>query len=386
MHISLWCNNMLCKLKIHYMLSVNIPRLDLFVVITIFILIFSINSAYAVQSGSTGQIQGSAPTINGDLQVLYPDGMRIMSQNETLSLTYIPDRFTISSESTGLTAYDSDGDTGLHVQIHSTEGSLNWFYNDIPLTPNELTTSLGSSFTGKILTLVVNAPVTVTSTSGFPTTEGPRPHTSVYTISVPLPVPSTARIAVNNTTFLINQDFPTTGFSGAFFDFLMNGISTDTNGNYQWASDQPWVAVSNNGRVTLLRQPTGQENGTVIITAEERDSGRVLEYHFTVEKWFTNAGSSVMNWSDADESCRVRGQELPLRMALTSGILVRGIGSLFAEWGPMNSYSGAGFVGNYYWTSEQNSSSYYFTTDLTFGMNMGVPAISENYLVCLQNL
>ncbi|HCT3926919.1 TPA: hypothetical protein OTT35_000042 [Citrobacter koseri] len=353
---------------------------------SVFIPIFSINSACAVQSGSTGQIQGRAPTISGDLQVLYPDGKRIMAYNGTLSLTYIPEKFSVSSDVTALTAYDADGDTGLHVQVHSAEGSLNWLFNDIPLTQNELTTSLGNSFTGKTLTLVVSAPVTVTSASGLPTTEGPLPHTSVYTISVPSYLPSTARIAVNNTTFLVEQGFPTTGFGAAFFDFLMDGSSTDTNGNYRWASDQSWVAVSSNGRVTLLRQPAEQESNMVMITAEERDSDRVLEYHFTVGKWFTNMGSSTMNQSDADEFCRVQRQVLPLRTELTSGTMARGIGSLFAEWGPMNSYSGADFVGTYYWTSEQSNSTHYFTTDLTFGMNMGMPAISENHLVCSQNL
>ncbi|EMV5752667.1 Ig-like domain-containing protein [Yersinia enterocolitica] len=176
--------------------------------------------AVAILSEKTGQIQGQAPTVTGRLQVLYPDGETVVADNAILGGDQIPNQFVVSSSTTYLVLQDTDDDSGLSAWVDTDHATLSWKHDGTELTPDQLAASFGSNFAGQALTLVVSAPVTVSSVTGLPTTAVPQILTSSYTLSVPLPV-------------LIQDDFTVT--SGASADGVdsnaLNAIVKDAHGN-----------------------------------------------------------------------------------------------------------------------------------------------------------
>lgn len=141
-------------------------------------------------------------------------------------------------------------------------------------------------------------------------------------------------------TFAKAAGFPTTGFKGAKFTLnLTNGaVASD----YTWTSDASWVSVSN-GVVMFTAEGT---ISPVTITAKPITGGRVLNYTFTVNKWFINAGTTIENFDNAKNYCENLGYSLPDSTAFTPDYFnpSRGIGALWSEWGALNSYSGSGFL------------------------------------------
>ncbi|AHG20575.1 hypothetical protein Z042_13780 [Chania multitudinisentens RB-25] len=300
----------------------------------------------------------------------------------------IPDQFTLSSSTAGLVPQDADDDTGLSVQVNQADGAMVWLFNGTPLTQVERGVPLGDHFAGQTLELEVNAPVTVSSTTGLPTTAGPVSHTTRYTLRVPLviPMPTAVRLNVNGTTFGMNEGFPTTGFNAAFFEFLMDGTSTVTNGDYTWTVDQAWVTVSNAGRVSF-NAPPNTANRTVTVTATDPVSGGILAYTFTLNNWFINNGFTMMNWSDASSWCATQGLNQPSRAELTLGAGTRGIGSLWSEWGTSGAYNGSGFnFGGSHWTSEFSGSGSRFNVGLIDGRVSSVIDSSNHYVACVRSL
>ncbi|WP_207385008.1 Ig-like domain-containing protein, partial [Enterobacter hormaechei] len=166
----------------------------------------------------------------------------------------------------------------------------------------------------------------------------------------PQPVPAATTLSANGYSFASNSSFPQTGFTGATFKVQLNG-NTATNSNYTWSANQAWVNVDGSGNVSFIGTATsGTKN--VIITATPKAGGAALTYSFSVNKWFTNAGSTFLDWSNASSYCSTRGG-VPSISEVSSGQNVRGtIGVLYAEWGSLLSYV-AGFDGNYYyWLSD----------------------------------
>lgn len=321
---------------------------------------FITGPSLAVLSGETGQIQGTAPTATENLQVLFPGGTNFVTNNAMVGLGQIPDQFTVSSSVEGLILQDADGDSGLSALVDTTSASLSWKHNETPLTVTQLGQPFGSNFLGKVLTLEVNAPVTINSVSGLPTTSDPQSLTTTYTLSVPDNLPT---LDVNGQTFALTDGFPTTVFGGAFFDIWMNGSSTAINGDYTWSTNQPWVTLSNDGRVEFTRLPTGPESRTVYITATHKHNGDIWTHSFTVENWFTSSGEQTMNWNSAVAYCTTQGFILASESDVTSGTDMRGMGSLFAEWGPMKNYSNSSIVNGFHWTSTpQNTDRYRLIT------------------------
>lgn len=143
-------------------------------------------SALAVLSDNTGRIQGRAPTVSGNVQVLYPDGATVVQNGDVLGLTQIPNQFQFPSDQPGLILQDADGDAELSVWVDTASATLTWTHNGTPLTSAQLAAPLGNNFAGQTLALAVSVPVTVGTWTGMPNVGGSY-ITSAYTLAVDMP-------------------------------------------------------------------------------------------------------------------------------------------------------------------------------------------------------
>ncbi|MBL5829222.1 hypothetical protein [Serratia fonticola] len=342
---------------------------------------FVTTPAMAILSDKAGQIQGQAPAVTGNVQVLFPDGETVLTDNAVLELNQILNQFRVSSSTAGLVLQDADGDTGLAALVDIEHANLSWKYNGTALTSAQLAASFRDNFAGQTLTLDVSAPVTVSSKTGLPTTAEPRLLTKSYTLTV---ASEFSGISVNGHTFGMTEGFPSTGFTGARFALNVRGVASD----YAWDNGgSSWVTVDDSGNVAF----TDKGNSTpVTITATPKGGGAPLTYTFSVNTWFINNGSTGMSWSDASNWCTAQGLTQPTKDDMTLGTNVRGIGSLWSEWGRMGKYSGSDFVNDYYWTSELegvfNKIVFYYVVHLYDGDVDGGQNSSITEAVCRQGI
>ncbi|WP_447883416.1 hypothetical protein [Serratia fonticola] len=335
--------------------------------------------AGAMLSGSTGQIQGTVPTGAVKLQAMLPDGVTPVTNGTILGATLVPNLFTVSSVAASAELWDADDDTGFSYQIDIDGATLDWStLNGMPLTKEQLAAPLGNNFAGETLSLRVSAPVTVTTTTGLPTTAGAQPYSNLYTV---ITEPVMAGVSVNGTTFAIGDGFPSTGFTGAEFILTVAGAASD----YTWSSDASWAQVDSSGKVRF----TAQGNASpVTITATPTGGGEPLAYTFTVGSWFINNGKTSMNNSDAANWCLDQGTgwvSPPFAVELSKG-LKRKVGSLWSEWGNMANYSGSGFIGGYYWTAEAADIDIHYSIVLSNGGTSYGVDTDRYYVVCRQSL
>ena len=154
-------------------------------------------------------------------------------------------------------------------------------------------------------------------------------------------------VAVNNYNFSVSSGFPSTGFTGAEFNLEVAGLAN----YYNWNSSSSWAPVNDNGKVTFTRQG---DSSPVTITAIPKAGGSTLTYTFRVNKWFNNFSNQDLLWDDAKNWCANEGQSLPTDADLSLGQNVRGMGSMWSEWGTVANYSSSGFNPERpYWTSGQ---------------------------------
>lgn len=145
--------------------------------------------------------------------------------------------------------------------------------------------------------------------------------------------------------FKADSQFPTSGFIGARFQILMNGVDEKNNTQYRWSSNQPWVSVSAQGEVSFISPPT-TETKTVSVTATPTVGGPPFVHVFTVESWFVNDGKNKNKGPDATTWCQAQGKgySLPAVSAFTT--LPSGgkssvrdvIAALWNAWGPLVIY------------------------------------------------
>ncbi|WP_449543953.1 Ig-like domain-containing protein, partial [Lelliottia nimipressuralis] len=143
--------------------------------------------ATAVISEPAGKIEGQPPGVAGQLQVLFPDGKTVVTNDAILGLNQTPGQFRVSASTDALELEDADGDTGLNAVVDTQSATLTWKNGDTVLTPEQLVVPFGEHLAGRTLTLDVNAPVTASSETGRPTTAEPKILFSSYTLAVPLP-------------------------------------------------------------------------------------------------------------------------------------------------------------------------------------------------------
>jgi adhesin/invasin len=237
-----------------------------------------------------------------------------------------------------------------------------------PATQTVKTNASGVA-TANLVSLVA-ADNQVTATVGANTTAA---KTSAF-----VPPPAFTGITVNGHNFTVHDGFPTTGFTGAVFTLNVNGFPTD----YNWASSAPSRAtVDSSGNVSFTSQGSASP---VTITATPTGGGDTLTYTVTVGSWFTNM--TAMIWSDASTFCADRSLSQPTPADLTKGTGVRGVGSLWSEWGRMGTYSGSGFQNSNYWTSEASAAGSHQLLYLDNGLTHGGADINPYLVVCRQVL
>ncbi|MCX8676013.1 hypothetical protein J3U16_12010, partial [Gilliamella sp. B3023] len=130
------------------------------------------------------------------------------------------------------------------------------------------------------------------------------------------------------------------------------------------------------GRLSVLTLPQ-----TFELVGRDTNGAPVVKYGFTLKQWFVHRGSKLDRYPQTLSWCNSVGYRMPRVRDLTnascrgdySGTFCQGsvtatpsssgnhymrhIGSgFFTEWGKMNDYSGVGFRGDWYWTSDPSGS------------------------------
>ncbi|MCS3490667.1 Ig-like domain-containing protein [Enterobacter sp. SLBN-59] len=317
-------------------------------------------------------------TVNGNSQTVDTTFVADTPDSGRSSLTATPD--TITADGTSVSV--------ITLTLKDAQGNLIKDRSDV-----EFVSSLANSAVGTVTnkadgTYTANLTGTAAGeTSVTVTLDGSAFGVAAAKVTLtpsPEPVPESTTLAVNGATFAASSHFPTTGFTGAKFQVLLSG-SASNNSNYNWSADQGWVSVDASGSVSFTGTATSGTK-TVTITATPKAGGAPLTYTFTVSKWFTDNRGNSMNWGTADRHCSFRGG-LPTVADLTSGQLVRGVGSLWAEWGrPGGAYPGSGLIDSYYWTSEVKGAGHYYNVSLDHG-GVGYNVAKSTWsVVCRQNL
>ncbi|MBW3781442.1 hypothetical protein GL270_09300 [Aeromonas veronii] len=185
------------------------------------------------------------------------------------------------------------------------------------------------------------------------------------TASVNFNTYSISNISVNGTNNNAAMWLPTTGFTGAKFQLRMNNTFI-WNGDYTWSSSQPWANVDASGNVTFTGVAS-TENKSVTITATPKGGiAPAQTWSFTLNHWFTNAGSAVGNRNDAFTYCNNAGLSVPHE---TLGV------RLYSEWKNLINYQGAGWTntgspqGQDYWLSDGSILSIYLDSGNVFRNN-----------------
>ena len=233
-------------------------------------------------------------------------------------------------------------------------------------------------------------------------------------------------------------NFPTTGSDGLYFDLLIAGVDAsqlswtvttrgDITATVSWVRPHTgtftdpqgstipadiWIRdkSKNVTRVTLhgpkadsaqissslpssLARPSFPQ--TFELVGRDR-SGNEVKYGFVLKQWFVNRGGQGASLSNQTTWCNSLGYRIPRIRDLTNSNYnnlgatpsssgnnyKRHIGAgFFTEWGYMGYYTDAGFVINYYWTSDATGS-YQFTVDSNYGYVNSDSASYSDYAVC----
>ncbi|ELW3333431.1 inverse autotransporter beta domain-containing protein, partial [Salmonella enterica] len=211
-----------------------------------------------------------------------------------------------------------------------------------------------------------------------------------YAITLEDEAPASINTQLNAYTFTQTSEegtFPTTGFTGATFTIVPKDGKSAT--DYTWTSDASWVSVAS-GVVKFTGTGTGSK--VTITGTPTSGQGKIIKYSFTLNSWFINDGTTLLTWSDANTYCSSQsGYSLPTVAQITlhtnyTATTARGTGALWNEWGNLGSYSGAGFSGYFYWSSEQGTSGYHYSVNLNGGGVYSNVDSNSNVVVCRQGL
>ena len=165
-----------------------------------------------------------------------------------------------------------------------------------------------------------------------------------YTI---LPFVEVESLSVNGAKFRAADGFPKTGFDGAKFTLILTHNMKNT--DYNWTSGIQGIQVDSNGMVTLEYI---LKNEITITGTPKSNKGNKVTYRFSLQKWFLPQGDFQEAWSVINSYCSDRGYRLPSSTDIvgsaTSGAVPRKVGSLWGEYGNLNSYDGI-FRSEHYW-------------------------------------
>ncbi|WP_052489930.1 YrIlm family inverse autotransporter adhesin [Yersinia aldovae] len=321
--------------------------------------------ATATLTNTTEGVSKVTASVNGNSQhvnvTFVADGSNLSITNSTLvasPTSLVADDTSTSTLTLTLKDVNNNPVTGQTVAFTTALGTLG-------------AVSEGSSgvYTATLTAGIVPGVASVTASVG-----GSAFGVAPATVTLTTPVTFTG-ISVNGHTFGKDDGFPTTGFENASFTLNMNGSPTD----FVWTTNSANVGVNGNGVVTF----NNEFSGPVTITATSNVDANVLTYTFTVtvENWFYPQQVGI-NWADALALCNVPGRQLPpLVGKMAQGENVRGIGSLWGEWGNMDTYGQLTSSPNgIAWTNQESTASpgQYFTAYFT-GSNGGLTIEHETW-------
>lgn len=199
-----------------------------------------------------------------------------------------------------------------------------------------------------------------------------------------------ARLKVSGTLFPADGLFPQSGFTGASFQVLANGLDAQDNSQYQWHSNQTWVRVGKDGTVTFIDMPTAATR-TVTLTATPASGGTPFATTFSVGRWFINAKTETMTLPAAEAWCLSRGNgfALPETVVMTTATDSTPAprtanGALWNEWGPMALYRSGWQLGNYWAGTAQGEKR--DMVGLVNGNVFGVLDSSQYLVSCVRGL
>ncbi|MWP61769.1 hypothetical protein [Gilliamella sp. Pas-s25] len=222
-----------------------------------------------------------------------------------------------------------------------------------------------------------------------------------------------------------NLNFPTTGAHNLYFDLLITGdveqltwepvthegiTATVTN----VVAREWWVPGEDKGQVVARVRLTGPEASnqwdnpnpsriakpwlpqTFELVGRDIYGGEVVKYGFVLRQWFVNRGGQLKTYSDQLAWCNSLGYRMPRVRDLTNSNYnnlgatpsssgnhyKRHIGAgFFTEWGIITHYTDAGFVRNFFWTSDATDSGQFdvFSDD---GYFTSLFASNSRYGVC----
>ncbi|WP_270828613.1 Ig-like domain-containing protein [Aeromonas sp. Y318-1] len=180
---------------------------------------------------------------------------------------------------------------------------------------------------------------------------------------------SLSNVSVNGANFAAGFGFPTTGFTGAKFQLLMNNVTT-WNTDYNWTTNQPgWTSVDASGIVTFTGTASTATK-SVTITATPKGGASARNYAFVVGKWYSVSTSAIYTYTSTVTYCSGIGAVMPTRLGLinsnitTGSVTARGLGYLWGEFGNITSSTypsaSANWTNNWTRTSDVAGSGRYF--------------------------
>ena len=202
-------------------------------------------------------------------------------------------------------------------------------------------------------------------------------NTVIAATPAPFPVSTTLNTHVNPHTYTLSSTFPESGFTHAEFTIQVEG-DANNNSQYDWSTSQPsWVSVDASGVVKFTAKPSAA-NKTVRVTARSKtDKGIIYFKDFTINRWFTHNGNTLMTWQESNNYCSsprslARNGVLGGNYLGPNTYTTRGTrsGALWSEWGNWSRYAAAGFgVGQYYTSEQETLTDYYYIRSDTGHLN-----------------
>ncbi|OCG13861.1 hypothetical protein A9G24_07065 [Gilliamella sp. App6-5] len=293
---------------------------------------------------------------------------------------------------------DIDGDELGYLAINS-PAKITWYYTNsknkmVEFIPTDSDTFCSLAKEGKFgpYNIKISADLILTSKYGVPLTNQypnnriTKHPSKTYTISSdsgicyakPELAPKEAATSIANkwdsnngflaqSTVYPTKNFPTTAFYGAQFDLLLAQKGLANNYDWRLVKGSELVTISNNADVVTVKFNTtqamntgtawqyvmGSDKGyTVIIQGINKTTGNIVQYPFTITKWFSGWDKSVIglpkaNKGEVDEivsgcqsldgkyriSYASEVSNAPMSNKKGDATYTREIGTLLGEWG-----------------------------------------------------
>ncbi|XKM14066.1 hypothetical protein RCS94_02570 [Orbaceae bacterium ac157xtp] len=384
----------------------------------------------ALSATSANTIKGNAPTIGNDSLGFKVDGEKYSQKlgniDSAVAKSFNASLTLNDFEVTGLTVddyADVDGDVA-DPTTPFTMGTMTakWYENgsSTPISDMSKTLGCGSNLSLPLKLRIEIPNVQAHSKYGDPRESGAttltkeykigslagfcfaKPSSSMHWINYYGTSPDPVRGGgyssdfdpVNGFKASANPKFPTTGFKGARFEFIMVGNASD----YTFYSNSAAVSV-NNGYVGFISKPTAPVTITAVLKA---DTTQMYRYTFDPRSVWVKpvAGSNgIQGWYSTVKTICGGDSKVPSRAELTNSpqkdatiswvrdanYYTRAIGGgLFGEWGQINhdTYGGDWRYGHdYYWTRDARGSGQFLVHSEIGSVDYATPNLP--YVACL---